>query len=292
MRTRPSHVTVTAMSSAAQSAESAARSAEGSARGAANSKWVKTGARVGLVSYGITHLLIGWIALQVALGSGDQKANQQGAFEELAKNPLGAVLLWVLVVGFVAIAIWRASQVVWGFGYESDKTKRLRKRASSGGKAVVFVVLAVLAARTAAGSGGGGGGGQKAAAGVLGLPGGQLLVGAAGIAIMVAGGVKIWAGWKKKFLSDMDLPSDQRARLVAERAGQVGFIARGVVTVIVGILVVVAAVRFRPEEANGLDAALHTLARQPFGPYLLGAVALGLFAYGVFLFFDARYHRV
>ncbi len=292
MRACPTRVTVSAMSSAAQSAESAAHSAGGSARGAANSRWVKLGARVGLVAYGITHLLIGWIALQIAFGGSGQKASQQGAFQELARNPLGAALLWVLVVGFVAIAIWRASQAVWGFGYEDDKTKRLRKRASSGGKAVVFVALAVLAARTAAGSGGGGGGGQKAAAGVLGLPGGQFLVGAAGLAVMVAGGVKVWAGWKKKFLSDMDLPSDRQARLVAERTGQVGFIARGVVTVIVGILIVVAAVRFRPEEANGLDAALRTLALQPFGPYLLGLVALGLVAYGVFLFFDARYHRV
>jgi hypothetical protein len=56
--------------------------------------------------------------------------------------------------------------------------------------------------------------------------------------------------------------------------------------------VVVAAVRFRPEEASGLDQALNTLAQQPYGPWLLAAVALGLAAYGVFCFFDARYHRV
>jgi hypothetical protein len=89
----------------------------------------------------------------------------------------------------------------------------------------------------------------------------------------------------------MSLPADRRARQVALRSGQVGFVGKGAAIAIVGVLVVVAAIRFRPEEA-GLDAALHTLAAQSFGPYLLAVISLGLLAYGVFCFFDARYHRV
>jgi Domain of Unknown Function (DUF1206) len=127
---------------------------------------------------------------------------------------------------------------------------------------------------------------------VLGLPGGQFLVGAVGLGIVVAGGSKIYAGWQKSFRKDMDMPSDQRARMVAERTGQVGFIAKGIAIGLIGILVVIAAVQFDPKEASGLDAALKSLAAQPFGPYLLVAVALGLACYGVFCFFDARYHRV
>jgi Domain of Unknown Function (DUF1206) len=102
----------------------------------------------------------------------------------------------------------------------------------------------------------------------------------------------VYQGVKKKFLEDMSLPSDRRARQVAERTGQVGFIAKGVSIALIGVLVIVAALRFRPDEASGLDAALKGLASQPYGPYLLAAVALGLAAYGVFCFFDARYHRV
>jgi hypothetical protein len=149
----------------------------------------------------------------------------------------------------------------------------------------------VLAGTTAAG-GGGGGGEQKATAGVMGLPGGQFLVGIAGIVLVVAGGRKVYQGWTKAFLEDMSLPLDARARQVAERTGQVGFIAKGVSIALIGVLVVVAAIRYRPEQASGLDAALKGLAGQPFGPYLLGLVAVGLIAYGVFCFFDARYHRV
>lgn len=271
---------------------SAAQSAGREAHNVADSTAVRVGARVGLVSYGITHLLIAWLALQVAFGGGDEKASQSGAFQHLAESTVGRILLWVLFVGFVATALWRLSQAIWGFTYEDDKKDRLRKRASSGAKVIVFVALAVLAVRTAVGNGGGGNGGQKATAGVLGLPGGQFIVGAIGLGILGAGVWKAYAGWTERFTSDMDLPSDHKARQAAVKTGQVGFIAKGAATALVGVLVVVAAIRFRPEEANGLDSALRALARQPFGPWLLALVALGLAAYGVFCFFDARYHRV
>ena len=153
-------------------------------------------------------------------------------------------------------------------------------------------MLAVLAARTAIGSGGGGNGQQKATAGVLGLPGGQWIVGLVGLGIIVAGGSKIYAGWKKKFEDDMDMPSDQKTRQVVERSGQVGFIAKGVSIGVIGVLVVIAAIQFDPAKAAGLDAALHSLAQTPLGPWLLVVVALGLAAYGVFCCFDAKYHRV
>jgi len=272
---------------------SAAESVNQSAKQVAQSKPVKIGARVGILAYGITHLLIAWLALQVAFGQGGEKADQSGAFSELAKQPFGQVLLWVLAVGFVATALWRLEQAIWGYSYEHDRTKNIRKRAVSGFKVVVFIALAVLAGTTAAGGGGGGGGGQQqATAGVLGLPGGQFIVGAVGLGIIGAGGAKIYQGWKKKFLDDMDLPADRKAKQVAERTGQVGFIAKGFSIALIGLLVVIAAIRFDPAEASGLDAALKSLVSQPFGPYLLILVALGLICYGVFCFFDARYHRV
>jgi len=90
----------------------------------------------------------------------------------------------------------------------------------------------------------------------------------------------------------MDLPSDRHAREVAVRTGQIGSVAKGIAIGLIGVLVVVAAVQFDPGKANGLDPALKTLAGEPFGMFLLTAVALGLAAYGVFCFFDARYHRV
>ena len=156
----------------------------------------------------------------------------------------------------------------------------------------MFATLAVWAATTAAGSGSGGSGGQKATAGVLGLPGGQWIVGLVGLGIVVAGGNKIYAGWKKKFEDDMDMPSDQKTRQAVERTGQVGYIAKGISIGVIGVLVVIAAIQFDPAKAAGLDAALRSLTQTPLGPWLLVVVALGLAAYGVFCWFDAKYHRV
>lgn len=260
----------------------------------ANSRPVEIGARVGLAAYGLTHLLIAWLALQIAFGvggGGGGQASQSGAFQELASNTFGRVFLWIIVVGFVAVGLWRLGQAIFGFSYEQDQKIRLRKKATSAGRVVVFAALAVLAARTAVG-GGGGGGQQKATAGVLGLPGGQFILGAIGLGVIVAGGVKVYAGWKKKFLDDMSVPADQKIRTTVERTGQVGFIAKGLSIALIGVLVVIAALTFDPAKSSGLDAALRSLLQQPFGPWLLALVALGLAAYGVFCAFDARYHRV
>jgi hypothetical protein len=273
-------------------AKNAAGHAGSAAKDIANSRAVEVGARVGLAAYGVTHLLIAWIALQVAFGGGGEQANQKGAFQEIGDNTFGKIMLWIIVLGFVAVALWRLEQAIWGYRYVSDTKKQLRKRATSAFKVVVFATLAVLAARTAIGSGGGGNGQQQATAGVMGLPGGQWIVGLAGLGIIIAGGSKIYSGWKKKFEEDMDMPSDQKARMAVERSGQVGFIAKGISIGTIGILVVIAAIQFDPAKAAGLDAALRSLAQTPLGPWLLVVVALGLAAYGVFCWFDAKYHRV
>ena len=272
-------------------AERTGKAAAGSLREAADSEPVKIGARIGLGAYGVTHLLVAWLALQVAFGGGNKRTDQNGAFQTIAAQPFGRVMLWVLAVGFAAVAVWRLSQAIVGASREDDTKKQVMKRVQHGGTAAIFIGLTVLAVRTAVG-GGSGGGGQKAAAGVLGWPGGALLVGAVGLGILVAAVVKAKNGYEKKFLEEMDLPSDRHVRQTAERLGQVGTIAKAVSLGLIGVLVMVAAVTFDPAKANGLDPALKALAGEPYGVILLIAMALGLAAYGVFCFFDARYHRV
>ena len=265
--------------------------AAGTTRQVAKSRPVKAAARIGLVAYGITYLLIAWLAIQVAFGSSGQQTDQNGAFQTIASTPFGQALLWVLVIGFAAVALWRLEQAVFAAAGVQHQSEQIKKRVENGARAVIFTALAIIAARTAMGSGESGTG-QEAATGVLGWPGGQFLVGAVGLVLIAIAAVKAKHGYEKKFLEEMNLPSDQHARRTVERLGQVGSIAKAVAIGLIGVLVVVAAVQFDASKANGLDPALKTLAAQPLGMFLLVIVALGLAAYGVFCFFDAKYHKV
>lgn len=197
-----------------------------------------------------------------------------------------------LVVGFAAVALWQLVQAIWGFGYVTDRTKNVRQRASNAINVVIFVGLAVLAGTAAAGGGCGGGGKASATVGVFGLAGRRFIVGAVGIAILAVGIVKIVRGWQQKLTADQDLPSDRSARQLPLRLHQVGSIAEGASIGSIGVLVVITAIRFRPDEASGLNAALKAPPVQPRGVFLLIVVALGLAVYGVFCFVDVRYHRV
>jgi hypothetical protein len=273
------------------SAEEHAEEAEESAEEVADSAPMRLAARVGLVANGLIHLLVAWLAVQVAFGR-NERADQGGALQAIAAQPFGRVLLWVVTAGFAAVVVWRLREALWGFRHVSDASQRTKKRLFSAGQVVVYAALALLAGRVAGGSPAGSGG-QSGSARLLQVPGGRWLLVVIGAGVVVTGVLMAYNGWRKAFTEDMALyRAGPRTRQLAERFGQVGAIAKGVAFVIIGVLVGVAALTSQPARAEGLDAALKTLATQPFGPVLLVIVALGLASYGVFCFFDARYHRV
>jgi len=269
------------------------RQASSSARQAADSTALEVLARVGLVAYGIVHLLVGWLALQVAWGGSGENADQSGALQQLAEQPFGTVLLWVLAVGLAALAIWQATEALWGV-HESERGKKLRKQATAGGKAVIYLLLGISAARFAMGSGQSSSESQQdTTQGVLGWPGGQFIVAIAALVVIAIGGANIYRGVQKKFLRDLNtgaLPA--KAQQALTRLGQFGHIAKGVALAVVGLLLGYAALTFDPEKATGLDGAMRTIVQQPFGQFLLTAVALGFVAFGVFAFAQARYRNM
>lgn len=252
---------------------------------------VRFGARSGLVANGLLHLTIAWLALRVAFGRGE-RADQTGALQTVAGQPFGRVLLWLVVAGFGAVVIWRAHEAIWGYRHVKDSGRRTRKRLFSACQVVVFGVLATLAIRVASGSSGGSGG-QGPTARLLSISFGRAIVVVIGAAVLVTGGVMVVRGWQKAFTEDLDLPVANRlARTLTIRTGQIGTVAKGIAVMIIGVLVGLAGLTSQPARAEGLDAALKTLAGQPFGPALLVVVAVGLASFGVYCFFDARYHRV
>ena len=278
------------------SARQTARSGMGAAQEAGNSDTLENLARVGLIAYGAVHLLVAWLAIQLAwFGGGGKSADQSGAMSTVADSPVGKPLLWVIAVGLIALAAWQAAEVFrWRSGWSASgktRTKAIRKSANSVIKAAIYAALAVLAIKYA--TGGGTSSSQKqqdTTATVLGWPGGQFLVGIAGLVLIGSGVWHVRKGLKKTFLKQIDTSkaSPSALRLVA-RLGQVGFPGKGVALALVGALLVYAAVTFDPSKAKGLDGALHTVLELPFGKILLTLVALGIAAFGAFLFVRARY---
>jgi hypothetical protein len=278
------------------SAQGTARSAMGAADQAGHSDALENLARVGLIAYGVVHLLVAWLALQLAWFGGDGKsADQSGAMQTLADSPVGKPLLWVIAVGLIALAVWQAAEVLrWRSGWSASgktRTKALRKSGNALVKAAIYIALAVLAIRFATGGGKSSSQSQQeTTAGVLGWPGGQWLVAAAGLILIGSGVWHVRKGLTKKFLKQIDTSdaSPQAVRLVT-RLGQVGFPGKGVALALVGGLIGYAAITFDPSKAKGLDGALHTVLELPFGRILLTLVAIGIAAFGAFLFVRARY---
>jgi len=259
-----------------------------------DSKALEVLARVGLVAYGVVHLLLGWLALQIAWGlSGRESADTSGAMKTLADQPFGQVLLWLVAVGLAALALWQASAVIWGYR-NLEGAERVRKQVTSGAKAVVFAALGYSAGAAALGAGSSSAQSQQqATSGVLGWPGGRVIVIVAGLVIIGVGVAAIVKGVRKSFAEEIDTsPLSPTLRTAVARLGQVGYIAKGLALGVVGGLLSYATLTFDPRKVQGLDGAMHTILAQPFGRFLLTAVALGFAAFGLFAILQSRYRRM
>lgn len=256
---------------------------------AGNHSWLDRAVRFGMVTYGIVHLVVAWLAVQLALGQHRRNASQKGAMATLAHQSYGPLLLWLIAIGMAALTLWRVLEVVAGH-QEYDGGKRLRKRAVSAGKALIYGYVAYLALRYAVGSHGSSSGATSYTAKLMNQPFGRWLVALVGLAIVAYGVAYARRGWTEKFMENLDARGTIGQTSSAYRlVGKVGYIAKGVAVVVVGGLFVAAGVTHHAKKSGGLDQALHTVLQQPFGPFLLLLIALGIACYGLFCFARARH---
>ncbi|QFR03185.1 DUF1206 domain-containing protein [Streptomyces phaeolivaceus] len=252
-------------------------------------------ARAGLTARGVIYLLVGALALQIAFGGSAEQADRQGALEEIAEKPLGSVMLWALGVGLVGMALWRLSEAV--FGAAGPDGRKWTKRLASAARCAFYTFVAFSVLAFAAGESSGGGSSDERSRDVtaraLELPGGQWLVGAAGLGVIAAGG---WIGVRaamRSYHKHLRLGEmSRRTRRAVDVTGVVGGIARGLVFAAAGFFAVRAAIAYEPDEAKGIDDTLRSFADSPVGPALLACVAAGLMLFGVFSFAMARWRRV
>lgn len=258
-----------------------------------NSRTFEVLARAGFAASGILHLLVGAIAIRLAMG-GAGNADFSGAVAELATQPAGPFLLWASFAACAALALWQASDAIFDYNHLPAKKKAGRK-AKAAAQALVFAGLALTLMSFARGTGSGGDN-QKAASdltfSLMKAPGGVAILVVLGAAIAVTGVVYGVRGLRKSFEKHLVMPANARTRTAVTVLGIVGYVAKGAVLLLTGLLIVVATLQAHPEDSTGLDGGLRALRDQPLGIYLLAAVGAGLVCYGVFMMVRAKLARM
>lgn len=248
------------------------------------SSWFERAARAGFAVNGLLHVLIGVLAISVALGVGADEADPGGALRAVAQTPGGIVLIWVLAAGLAALSLWMLLEAVLEHLLPRDWKRGLIMLA----KALAYGALAVPAVTI-------GLGGRvdtdsdvrEVSTFLVQSPLGIAALIAAGAGVVAVGGFFIAKGVRRTFLDDIRTPRGDLGKAVIV-LGTVGYIAKGVALIAVGVLLVITAVTVDPSEAGGFDEAFRSVAELPLGAIMLILVALGLIVYGLYCFVRAR----
>ncbi|MYW63148.1 DUF1206 domain-containing protein [Streptomyces sp. SID8379] len=269
----------------------------GQARRAANSPAVAAAARAGFVARGVIYVLIGFLAVRIAFADGGGKqADRGGAVAEIAEKPFGMVLLWLLGVALAGMSLWRLSEAA--FGQAGPDGKKASKRVMAAGRCVFYGFVSYSVLSFAAGDKSSGGSSSDESskditAMALDWPYGQWIVAAAGIGVAAAG---LWIAARavmRKYHKHLKLSElSARARKAVDVFGVFGGTARGIVFAVAGGFAVTAALQHEPGRAKGMDDTLRSFTETPAGPWLLVLVAVGLAAFGVFSWANARWRKV
>lgn len=269
------------------------KQAANAAENVTNSRTMELLARAGFAVSGILHLLVGAIAVRLATG-GTGNADFSGAVSELSTQPAGPFLLWASFVACAALALWQGSDAIFDYNRLPAKKKAARK-GKAAAQAIVYAGLALTLFSFAMGTGSGGDNQRSASDFTIKLmqaPGGIALLVLLGAGIAVTGVGYGIRGLRKSFEKHLAMPANERMRKAVRALGITGYVAKGTVLLLAGLLIMVATLQAHPEDSTGLDGGLRALRDQPFGIYLLAAVGAGLVCYGVFMIVRARLARM
>jgi hypothetical protein len=260
------------------------------------SPWIERLARFGYAAKGVVYSLIGLLALLSALGRGGETTGSRGVLQRLLEQPFGRVLVGLIAVGLTGYSIWCFIQAIEDPEQEGSDAKGIAKRIGIFWKGVLYFSLVFAAVSMVIGARRGGGGEDNIdqwTATLMSFPFGIWLVGMLGLCNIVYGLRQLYRAWKVKLDDQLNLYRlSPGARVSILRISRFGIGARGVVFAVIGSALVLAAYHANPSEAKGVGEALGMVREQPYGPWLLGLVALGLIAYGVYEFVRSRYRRI
>lgn len=258
--------------------------------------WIRGLARAGFVAKGIQYATIGLLAAMSAIGDrAGRTTGSKGALAEIHAQPFGKVLLAIMAIGLAGYAVWRFVEAVLDPEHRNRGASGALKRVGKFGNALLHGALVVYAVGVVTGKAlADSEDGTKSWTGrILTWELGPWLVGAAGIGVIVFAAVQMKKAWSCKLDEHLDLGRlGHGARRVIVQLSRFGLGARAFVFALVGAFLVSAAFRSDPNRAKGLGDALATVRGWSFGGAILGVVAVGLIAYGVYELVEARYRRI
>ncbi len=264
-------------------------------------QWIVPLARFGFAAKGSVYIIIGVLAALAAFTGGGQTTDSRGALQEILEQPYGQFLLGVIAIGLAGYAIWRFVQSIEDTENKGSDAKGIALRIGYAAIGLIYASLAYSAVQLILGSRGSESSSSSSSdkssrewtARLLAQPYGRWLVGAVGLVIIAFAVWQFYKAYAAKFREKLKSSEmSKRSESLATRAGQIGLAARGVVFGVIGGFLLQAAWRSSASEARGLSGALRALEQQPFGAWILGLVALGLVAHGLFMFVLARYRRI
>lgn len=247
-------------------------------------------ARAGYGARGIVFLMVAGLALFSTFAGG--KADTKSALETILQQPFGRVWIALIGIGLAGFVAWRLAQSLANADDQDDDMKGYAIRAALFGSAVTYAGLALTSLSMAFQmSGGGGSSGEEGlAAWVMAQPFGRYLAGIIGIGFVIGGVITAMKGIKRKFGRYLDL--DAKKNSPAVLVSIYGLVARGAVFAIIGVFFLYAAFTVDPQQAGGMADALAWVHELPFGGIIYAIVALGLAAFGIYNFVEARYRRI
>jgi hypothetical protein len=255
--------------------------------------WVIRFVRVGYAAKGVIYLLIGTLALRLALGDGGRVTDSSGVLKTVVQQPFGIALLGLIAAGILAYAGWEIMQAILDTKRKGSRARGVMDRGLSIIKGVVYGTIGIEALRIVLGTRAGSQNADDYARTAMQFPLGGILIVLVGAGIAIYGISQISMAWKSQFDDDLDRQQLRReGGAWVLTVGRAGIGARGVILVLVGTALARAGFDQRPSEAAGMTDALWTLFAQPYGKWLLAAVAAGLMCFGFFQLLHARYARL
>ena len=241
--------------------------------------------RVGYFSRAILYSVLGLIALTSASKIAE---GTNGIFRAIEDFPLGTAILWIMVIGLIAYALFRFCSLLFDIENNGSDAKGWGKRLGHGGSGIGHLALAYSAYKFATSDGGGsggssGGGAQEAASGVLSFEFGGVVLGLLGLALFIGAFEQAKKGITGEFMHRISGQAPSATRWL----GGAGFLARAVVYTVIGWSLFKAGfMSGGSDQIKTLGDAVASLAGEGI---IFTLTAIGLLMFGLFSLVLARY---